>query len=562
MTSSSRFGSLIAAMFVLGAVGAFVLQGVHLARHYSPTFDEGAHLVAGYSYWRTADFRINPEHPPLAKLLFALPLMLNEPELRSLDGELLQHGNHWQTSRWFLANSPVQIDRLFYQARLVNLGLGALLVLLIGWWSNRMWGRAAAILSAWLAAFDPTLQAHSCLLTMDVALTLFSTLTFYLLWEFLRSPSPARLIGVGSALGLAVAAKFTAVFIVLLVIVVVGLHMVAGGQFRLPRKPEDLDGSLKHRLGEAIGPLVRIAVIAGLVLAATYFGLGLPAWGKGIKEQLVRAGRANMTYLNGTLTAHGVSNYYPIVFALKTPIGVMLAVGAGLLFALRKPRCWIDLNLLIVPAMGYFALTMFSGIDLGARLILPVFPFLYVLAGRLGYSLSDRLECAGAGIGLGALVITVVSVRSVDPQQIAYFNELGGGPANGYRRLADSNVDWGQDLKALKEEMDRQQVPIIYLSYYGTIEPEWYGIRHQSLPGFGRITPAPSDRVPADAPVKLLAISVNNLLGLYLDDPAMYRWLLDRQPAFRVGYSIHVYDVTDDAGALARIEALAPKQQP
>ncbi len=140
--------------------------------------------------------------------------------------------------------------------------------------------------------------------------------------------------------------------------------------------------------------------------------------------------------------------------------------------------------------------------------------------------------------------------------RLAYFNELADGRANGYRHLADSNLDWGQDLYVLKREMDRRQVPVFYFSYYGTTEPEWFGIRYQWLPGYGRFTPPPDARVPDDAPVKLLAISVNNLLGLYLDDPATYRWLLERPIAFRAGYSIHVYDITDDPEALRRVEAL------
>src|SRR5208283_520972 len=151
--------------------------------------------------------------------------------------------------------------------------------------------------------------------------------------------------------------------------------------------------------------------------------------------------------------------------------------------------------------LGYFAGMMYSGVDLGVRLILPCYPFLYVLAGRLAAprSVVGRSWALARLTALAALVLTAVSVLRSDPHQLAYFNELVGGPA--YRRLADSNLDWGQDLRSLKEEMDRRQAPIIYLSYYGTFEPEWYGIRYEYLPTYGRmlrISPPSPERVGPD----------------------------------------------------------------
>jgi hypothetical protein len=563
--TASRTASLAACLLVVAALALFLHTGIRLIERYSPTFDEGAHLVAGYSYWRTGSFKINPEHPPLAKLMFSLPLVIGEPELRSLDAGLLDHGNHWEVSRWFLANSPVPIDRLFFKARLVSLVFGMLLIVVIGWWSYRMWGKAPAVLSAWLAALDPNLQAHSCLLTMDVPLTLFATLTFYTLWEFLRYPTRFRLVAIGLALGLALATKFSAIFLVPLLVIAVAFHLLSGGSFRLPDGVGDSAPPFKARAREAFAPLFRIAVVAALVLVVVYFVVGLPAWGAGLKEQLVRTGRTNVTYLNCKVTPHGVWLYYPVVLALKTPIGLLLAFLLALCPIVIRPIRIAPLRtnevrLLLLPAAGYFGLMVYSGVDLGVRLILPAYALLLVLAGRavaIEPATPRGLRFLGWLFAVCAIGLTALSGLGQQPNQLSYFNEFVGKPENAYRRLADSNLDWGQDLKALKDELDRRQVPIVYLSYYGTMEPEWLGIRHQALPGFGRVTPPPPDRVPDDAPVKLLAISVNNLLGLYLDDSAMYRWLLDRPPAFRVGYSIHVYDLTGDKEALKRVRVLS-----
>lgn len=554
--NSPRAGPIVAGVLVLAAVGYFVAQGVRLIDHYSPTFDEGAHLVAGYSYWKTRDFRINPEHPPLAKLLFALPLVLTEPELRALDGKLLNKGNHWEVSRWFFANSPAPIDRLFYKARLVNLAIGAVLLLLIAWWTFRLWGPAGAVFAAWLAALDPSLQAHSCLLTMDVALTLFSTLTFYTLWEFGRFPTPPRLVAVGVALGLALATKFTAIFILILLAGVIGLHLLAGGTFRMPGGEPTSPTTLKERVRLAVPPLLRVGLVAALVLVVVYFVVGFPAWGQGFKEQLVRAGRVNITYLNGEVTPHGRTLYYPLVVALKTPVGTLLAFALALLPFLGAHMKGNEARLLLFPALGYFGLMVYSGVDLGVRLLLPSYALLYILFGRL-LDPPPGPRVLSLLLVLLPLGLTIKSAGRDIPYKLAYFNEFAGGWEDGHRYLADSNLDWGQDLKELKAEMDRRGIPIVYLSYYGTMEPEWYGIRHQHLPAFGRTTPPPPDRVPADGP-KFLAISVNNLLGLYLDEPSTYHWLRDRTPAFRAGASILVYDLTGDADALRRVEALSP----
>ena len=68
-----------------GLVGALVaLQAglaVHAMRGNSATFDEGAHLPAGYTHLALGDHRLNPEQPPLVKLLAAAPLLLVGPEL-------------------------------------------------------------------------------------------------------------------------------------------------------------------------------------------------------------------------------------------------------------------------------------------------------------------------------------------------------------------------------------------------------------------------------------------------------------------------------------------------
>ena len=147
---------------------------------------------------------------------------------------------------------------------------------------------------------------------------------------------------------------------------------------------------------------------------------------------------------------------------------------------------------------------------------------------------------------LRALVLVLagwyaVGTLRVHPHYLAYFNELGGGPRNGYRLLVDSNLDWGQDLKGLKAWMDARRVSRIKLSYFGSADPAYYGIDAENLPGYSAPHPV---RVTREVrPGDLVAVSATNLQGVYLD--AADRPLMERlrrlTPIDQVGYSILIY---------------------
>jgi hypothetical protein len=193
-------------------------------------------------------------------------------------------------------------------------------------------------------------------------------------------------------------------------------------------------------------------------------------------------------------------------------------------------------------------------VNIGLRHILPIYPFLFVLASRLATIRLQRRWLAPALIGV-ALSLTMISSLRIAPHQLAYFNEIIGGPGQGYRYLADSNLDWGQDLKGVKTYMDKEKLPIIYLSYFGSAPPSYYGIRYQYVPGTWPLEwPPPGDRVPPIAPRKILAVSVNNLQDVFTSYGPLFRWLWARQPVAKIGYSIFLYDLTDDREGLAKLE--------
>ena len=152
----------------------------------SATSDEPIHLAAGYSYWQTRDFRMNPEHPPLAKLLAAFPLLLIRPALDTSD-QSWQGGMEVPFSFKFLYGNDA--DRLLFWSRTVMIIIAAMGATVTFLWARDMFGPAAGIFALMLYTFCPNLLAHGMLVTTDVPVAAFGVLTLYLFWKRREQPS-------------------------------------------------------------------------------------------------------------------------------------------------------------------------------------------------------------------------------------------------------------------------------------------------------------------------------------------------------------------------------------
>ena len=215
-------------------------------------------------------------------------------------------------------------------------------------------------------------------------------------------------------------------------------------------------------------------------------------------------------------------------------------------FSARAQKgAWIDEAFLLIPAtfvLGFFSMNHQS---IGLRYVLPIYPFLFVIASEVARVAADRTSYTR----LPAAVLVswlVVASWSIHPHYLAYFNELIGGPSNGYKYLVDSNLDWGQDLKGLKRFMQANAIHEIALSYFGTDSPARYGIQYRRLPSMiltdpnaGRPSPAPQ------AKSEWVAISATNLQGVYFEDESLFEPFARRRPVATIGYSIFVYHLNE-----------------
>jgi hypothetical protein len=435
------------------------------------------------------------------------------------------------------------------------LSLGSLLIILIGWWAYRLWGYGAALLAMLLGCLEPNLIAHSSLVTTDVGVTLFIFLSIYLLWEYMAR-SRWWLLGVtGLSVGLALASKFSALLLVPIIgLIVVAVASLCGSERSVLVAKTEQNRLLRKYLHAAIVLFV-IFLVALLVIPPVYSFQGYEPWFSGLRRFRSLADAGRPAFFLGEYSYQGWWSYYIVAFLIKTPVGILMLIGGSLIFYRRgKSLERHQAIFLLLPVIVILLAMTQSNVNIGMRHILPIYPFLFVLAARLAtVPFRDRWM---QRLLIGApILLTAVSALRIAPHQLAYFNELVGGPEQGYRYLSDSNLDWGQDLKGVQTYMLKEKLPIIYLSYFGTAPPSYYGIRYQYVPGAWPLEwPPPIDRVPADAARKILAIGASNLHDVATPDDPLFRWLRMRQPIEKIGYSIFIYDLTEDSEGLAKLE--------
>ncbi|MCG6928083.1 MAG: glycosyltransferase family 39 protein [Acidobacteria bacterium] len=547
---------------------------VHTLLGNAATFDEGAHLPAGYTHLALGDHRLNPEQPPLVKLLAAAPLLAVAPKVRT-DDLAWRMGRQWEFGRRFLYVWN-DADRLLLLARLSVLVLTLLLLSALFLRARRLAGPVAGAATLALAVLSPDLLAHGNLVTTDVGLALFVFLTVAAFDRLTERATWGRLLATGLAAGAALATKFSGL-VLAPVLVFLGAVAVWGKgplESALSGPARAVTGA-GRRIRLVLGLLVAIGGLALVVVWASYgfrgalspdpvvraslrapleaapegtwqgalvgaadLGLLPEDYARGLLFVMEHSAR-RPTFLLGRLSDDGFPDYFLVTFLLKTPIPLLILTLLALVRIPRLPRR--TAVFLWAPVAIYIGLTMGRGLQIGHRHLLPILPFLLVAAGEAAASLVRWrrpvglafVAVLGAWYGAGTL--------ANHPHHLAYFNEIGGGPTRGWRLLVDSNLDWGQDLKRLKKWMDAHGVTSLKLSYFGSASPSYYGIRGERLPGYS--APHPPRVTREIHPGDIVAVSATNLQGVYLDpeDRSMMERLRRLTPAGRVGRSILVY---------------------
>lgn len=512
-TALSRWLLVVTVFALLGLHATLALQAISQK---SVTADEIFHLTGGYLFDRFGDYRIHPDNGVLPQRLQGLPATLAGAKPPPLENNI-----YWRTSDVYVMSYQFFYESgndhwpLLMHARTMNLlfSLGA--CLLVFCWTRALAGDAAGLTALGLLAFSPTYLAHGPIATSDAAAALLLTASAGAYWWQLSHGGWMRATGSALVFGLACVAKFSAVLLLPVFAVLTAWHLlsVPAGERHYFRTFRVLAGH-----GVAAGIIIwtcfgfRYTAFAPGLPAADHFirtwdwMLGQVGWQApvinlarqwhmlpegflfGYTHAFVGA-QVRAAFLAGDYSNFGWPQFFPLAFLWKsTPAelgGLTLAVIAAALRWRRIGTWALRLAPLLVFATIYGGAAVTSHLNIGQRHLLPLYPGLCIVTGLAAWRIAASPRVRGM---FAALLVAAqgVTAACIHPDYLAYFNPLAGGPANGWRLLVDSSLDWGQDLPGLQSWLKKNNsgpdAAPVFLSYFGSGEPAYYHIDAARLP--------------------------------------------------------------------------------
>ncbi|HYK01254.1 MAG TPA: hypothetical protein VE974_05825 [Thermoanaerobaculia bacterium] len=507
-----------AALVALTIVAVVRVASTH--RVFSEVLDEPAHVAAGFE-WLSGSYTIDASHPPLARILGALPLWLADyplPQAKDMvpfGNELLYHGDRYV--------------KTLARARIGNLLLLAVAIVATAEWTRRAFSKSVAIVAAALLTTLPPVLGHAGLITTDLAP--LAAIPLALLALQTKRPVP---IGLALAFGLLTKFSFLIFFVPCALIVLVahrirpnakqlaiatGIAFVitwAGYRFDF-RTPRAYGGDhAVHVLGVAApAPLRDFAR-----WTAEHVPLPAPAFATGFGMVQSHNKGGHKAFLLGEVRTHGWWYYFPVVFFYKTPIPFLLLALWGALLLRDRIRVTY-----LLCATAIMAVSMTSGINIGLRHILPIYAPLSIVAAFGVVESWKRAHDTFGRIALtGLLGWLFIGVAIDHPDYLAWFNEAAR--PNPQRITVDSNLDWGQDTLRLERVVRELHIESLSVDVMTNVRLDKFGI---PINGF-------------DAnlqPSGWVAVSETPLA--FRSAEGGYGWLRTYRPVRRIGKSIRLY---------------------
>ncbi|TSD02071.1 MAG: Uncharacterized protein Athens071425_169 [Parcubacteria group bacterium Athens0714_25] len=592
----------------------------------SATFDEVAHIPAGYSYLTKQDMRLNPEHPPLIKDLAAFPLLFLHLNFDTAQKFWTEDINgQWDAGRSLLYQSGNNPDQIIFWSRVPIIIISVLLGLFIFHWVKGNAGIIAGLAALVFYSFDPNILGHNHYVTTDIGIAAFLTFSFYYFLKFIRKPSWKNVMIGGIFLGLLHLAKFSSI---------IALPIFALILFFYPLfcKINQNDSRFKvffEYLGKGIVAFVISIFVIWVVYAFNiykmpqrevsktinyYFNLDdtnkktiithdilfalngntltrpLSEYGLGVAMVFKRVAGGNGAYFLGEVSSTAFPAYFPVVFLIKETIPFLFLIIFSLFFTTYQilasirwnKELWKTGKIKIIHFLqtGIFQYSIFSfivlyaylsvtgNLNIGFRHLFPIFPFMFILVAK---KISDFIKSQNPkNASIFKIIFLIITLWIVAetlisyPYYMSYFNESVGGPKNGYNYVTDSNSDWGQDMKRLRNWIDKynncsttkspeqcagfnipeneegKPIDKIHIDYFGGSDIFRYIGKDRAILWWDSKRPIEPG---------WYAISVNFRQGSIHEktktENDSYRWLLDYQPVDQVGTSILIYYVPE-----------------
>lgn len=587
---------------ILAVMTFFTVVSVLNAKNDAATFDEVAHIPAGYSYVTEHDTRINPEHPPLIKDLSGFPLLFMDLNFDTTKdfwtGKL---PNKWDEGQWaagrhLLYEAGNDSDKIIFWARIPIILLSIILGLFLFKWGKELAGTSAGIFALILYAFDPNILGHNHFVTTDLGIAAFLTFSFYYFLRFIKNPSWKNALVGGMFLGLLLVTKFSSI----LALPIFGIVLIIYPLIKINPGKNNLKEKLKNLLEysyKGIAALLMATVVIWMVYEINTFNMPketfdqtveffFPASDSNIKtaysNKILHALNQNEltrplgTYLFGPFwtfkrvsggngayflgqVGNGFAWYFPVVFVIKETLPFLFLAFFSILYTIKQVFSNFNwkktgariLNFLRKSTPEYVMLSFIvlyayvsikGGLNIGFRHLFPILPFAYLLISKKIFDFirnSHMVSQKNFRFVSLFLIAWIVIIPILNyPSYTSYFNESIGGSQNGYQYVTDSNTDWGQDLKRLKVYADKH--------------PEMDKIRVDYFGG-GNPKMVLGDKYvqwwDSKRPVEKgwYAISTNFLQGSIYDSKKTtkdsYKWTKEFKPVTMIGKSILIYYV-------------------
>lgn len=552
------------------------------ARRLSPTADEPPHIGAGIAVLSFRDYRMNPEHPMLFKVLATLPMWLKQevtPELER-EGLVLSYwsdGDQWRFGHHALYRVARDPQSALFMARVVPILTG-----LIGGWIAWLWGaefggRRAGLFAMVFLLFYPEYLGHARYVTLDVPTLVSAAALSWCAWKLWCKPSVKRGLGWAALAGVLALVKLpVAIFAGLQWLTAVLVRLLAARRGRSASGP-------RHVGGPALVGVFAALVVAGIAaqwaMAGFRFELtnpNVPALTKlnnyanpegdpvgiiggltefaGVHRLLPEATLAilnhttafegRVQFLLGEFTREGWVYYFLVTILLKTPIVMLLGlrIGGGYAWAQarRHPHAAARITMLLLPFFLLFVMTCMSRVSIGHRHVLFIyFPWAVMMgAAAAAWSISESKWKQRAAMGAGAWLVALCAWKQ--PNQATYFNLFAGGdPYTASAYVLDSNVDWGEGLPQMAEALHANGWDRCNLAAFAISSPKVWGFSDFNfiLPSYPFAVFMPQATEPD--PNLPTVVSLNCLQPVHMLYPRMF----DREPHY-IGNSFVIYAPT------------------
>lgn len=481
---------------IMVTISFFVMKGD------AAIVDETAHIPAGYSYVKFHDYRLNPEHPPLAKYIAGVPLaFMNLSDLRTDSSWKVI--NQWDSGWYFLYRAGNDANAMIFWSRLPMLLFLILIGVVLYKWAVELFGSKTGLFVLFLYTFTPDFIAHGHFVTTDVPAAFGFLLAAYTFYKFLEKRNWKTFIFAATALGIAQLLKFSAfllypMFLILIFVRAYYDLKIDGEKFWLALWQRFKDffwvslASLglvwlvyipmvwntpvsveKRLILNNLTPDPRTLILRNFLdhFVNNPISRALGHYLLGLMLVFSRVAGGNSTFIISHSADKAIPWFFPVAWLIKTPAMVIILTFFATIYSFFRQKTrqekWL-LWFVLIPFALYWLISIRGSLNIGTRHLLPTVAFLYLFIGFIMRDIIESKKIAANIAVIACIFFLAIPVLSAYPNYLGYMNIFTYGHP-GYNMMVDSSLDWGQDLKRLKNYLAENNISEanLKIDYFG-----------------------------------------------------------------------------------------------